>query len=746
MAIIFYPDNSTLYFSLFAETLVNNLDITAVININAYSGLAIVQAHLNLCDGFILGLLCPFPTIPFNGTGAYTVPSNFSSQIPSIAYTVPDLEAFATVDFIDSRTGETISCVQSTLSNGKSMYQPGVIWATVAMACLAALSSLLHTALWRSSGAAQWRVIDVMLSIQQPALVAMLSVSFTNAFLQYAKNFAWSVGLINILSVQESVGHLRNNTGGGVTNGVFGAALAAEVGRRINSTTPADAVPLVDVSLNQAVKIDLPAIIGGIIGNITGRPSGIAAVLPTAAEFTTHTLQPRQFGGIVSVIGGLLGAGANTTNSTSEPIPVVLANSTERFRGMEIYSENLTISPGNVLLTGLINYAILLAIVLAAGLVVLAMASVIYLLTAKKRAPSSQHQSWASRFVQRGEVLAAFLPALISRWLMIVLPPMLAFSFWQWAYGDSWAASLIAGLVLAVFLATFLAYLVPMVKHAHRAGTADVLYPDHYAHGRQHGRNSSATLDGEKLSGYHNKVAERVGILAHPYRSRFYWGSALYVAWAVLRAIFIGFAQKSGLAQVIGLLVIEVAGLFMLLVLRIGRDKKSDWVNVILSLFRLVAWALCIPLTTQVKVIQLPRIIIGFVLVAVTAIPIVLIFLLTVWDLFSPFCHPSFWRRRAIKNEYDEGGDSVQGNGFVHQQDPSEPPRGLSTYDQHHDPTPSSTGSATHLTGQAGHVEANGSPRPPTPNGDWFGTEKTNYTSASNAQQVHPAPSGPHAL
>ena len=59
------------------------------------------------------------------------------------------------------------------------MYQPGVIWATVAMACLAAVSSLLHTALWHSSGAAQWRVIDVMLSIQQPALVAMLSVSFS---------------------------------------------------------------------------------------------------------------------------------------------------------------------------------------------------------------------------------------------------------------------------------------------------------------------------------------------------------------------------------------------------------------------------------------------------------------------------------------------------------------------------------------------------------------------------------------
>lgn len=115
------------------------------------------------------GLLCPLPTYNFNGKGCFlsslrcthnatqgsgVIPLDFysnilggdvSQQVPSLAYVVPDIEAFAQLELRRVEDNEVVACVQSTLSNGWSLHQPRVSWTTGIIAFFALLASLFQS-------------------------------------------------------------------------------------------------------------------------------------------------------------------------------------------------------------------------------------------------------------------------------------------------------------------------------------------------------------------------------------------------------------------------------------------------------------------------------------------------------------------------------------------------------------------------------------------------------------------------
>ena len=110
----------------------------------------------------------------------------------------------------------------------------------------------------------------------------------------------------------------------------------------------------------------------------------------------------------------------------------------------------------------------------------------------------------------------------------------------------------------------------------------------------------------------------------------------------LIRACFISFPQGAsfGLRQSVGLAAVDGLLFLALCILRPGRDKSTDFVQIMLCLFRIVTWALCIALTIQAKVWGIPRAVLGYVLLGVTALAMVFMFFVVLWDTVSPLLIP----------------------------------------------------------------------------------------------------------
>lgn len=554
----------------------------------------------------------------FPGGGIFPVPDDFSSQIPTIAYKIPDLEAVATLRLTDIDGEQVVGCVQATLSNGHSARQSGVLWATVGLALLALFSSLLHSVIAQSVGAAQWRLVDVMLAIQHPAVASLLSLNYPIVFLEYGTNFAWSLGLVDIPSLQDSITATRAATGGH-DRAVFGSNLTAQTASRLNpysvngegSSTGGGSSSLGSLGLRRGLS--------SLARRITLHPSS------SHATVASPLLQARQEYAPNTGPGGSL-----ITGGDSVALPIITRNPDDR-GGIATFVERLNIAPGNTFLTVLVSIAALLAILVAALLVVLAIAFVARLAVRRRSSgPVGRSVShWSDRVTTPSDFLGTITLATAGRFLLFTFPVVVLFAFYQWAHGDSWVGHLLAAISVVVFLAAAAGLLVPMVRHARRG-------EDLYYHDTPPARGSA--------------VAKRWGQMAHMYRPRFYWFAGVWLAYSIVRACFIAFAQGRGTRQAIGLLVLELLVFIALCVLRVGRDKKSDFVFIFLCFSRVAAWAVCIAFIPSANVETIPRVVVGFVLLVVTAVPIIFLFFLTLWDLVTPL----FRRNRRAVNHHDE--------------------------------------------------------------------------------------------
>ena len=72
------------------------------------------------------------PTGNFSAQGSYNI-SAYSSVIPTIAYTIPNLQGNAKLLLSSPDGGEQIACVETSVSNGKSASIPAASYAAVAI-------------------------------------------------------------------------------------------------------------------------------------------------------------------------------------------------------------------------------------------------------------------------------------------------------------------------------------------------------------------------------------------------------------------------------------------------------------------------------------------------------------------------------------------------------------------------------------------------------------------------------------
>ncbi|THG99923.1 hypothetical protein EW026_g2505 [Hermanssonia centrifuga] len=395
--VAYIQHNSSVSFNVSAASVLPNVNVTANLLVNVY-GMRPLNMTIDLCS-LLGGILCPLPTYNFTGADSITLPSSIDVQsfIPSIAYIIPDLEAFAQLTLTEVGTGKVRACVQSTLSNGWSARQKGAEWATGVIALLALFSAIGYSYM-NPEALAAVRLLDVMYLFQTIAASGLLGLNYSSVYRAYASNFSWALGLFSMASsssIQDSINNMRRLTGGNVDNSDAGQA----------------AISLLLASAASLPSVDIKSFLSGTYD------------IPVANS---------------AISNANIYVGGNVETVTQESSNILEA-------GIPIYVNVLGIETENAFMTVFLIVFILAAILLAVlGLGYLALLAF----------------SRTSRGQQTAEDAKARYPAFARAWALrtalICVLPVFIFTFYQWTLKDSWLSIFLSVILLLGLLAGIL--------------------------------------------------------------------------------------------------------------------------------------------------------------------------------------------------------------------------------------------------------------------------------------------------
>ena len=361
---------------------------------------------IDLCS-VLKGALCPLPTYNFTGSDSLTVPSsiNIASLIPQIAYSIPDLEAFAQLTLVEPSTGKLRACIQSTVSNGWSARQEAVEWSAGAVSLFALLS-----ALWLSrdpSSLAPVRLLDLLYLFQAIASSGLLGLNYPSVYRAFTLNFSWALGLFptsTSSAMQRSINSMRQLTGGDTSNSDGGDNAISLVNRKLSPYN----VPSVAISSLSLTRL-------------VNNAQSFAASLDSSGKKTSNLL-----------VGGDV---ATVTQSSSNVLQA----------GIPIYVNSIGIATANAFMTIFFVSLILLAILLAIlGLMYCGI----------RVAERFNHGRWDNDKMR--ERYRDFTHSWSLRVALVAFFPIAAFAFYQWTLKDSWLSILLSVILLIAIVAAIL--------------------------------------------------------------------------------------------------------------------------------------------------------------------------------------------------------------------------------------------------------------------------------------------------
>lgn len=209
-------------------TSTNSQNVTATLDVTAY-GISAFTNTFNPCDEkTLVPQLCPLPDGVFVARGIQQVPAQYASMIPGIAFNVPDISAEAVMKLNSLEDSSIVACIQAQVTNGKTMNVPAVSYVAAGIAGVSLVASGFTAvgSAMSGGGAAGSSVgvatispsfTDVAGWFQGMAMGGMLSVNYPPIYHSFAKNFAFSVGLIPWNGLLTSIDDFRAKTGGNLT-------------------------------------------------------------------------------------------------------------------------------------------------------------------------------------------------------------------------------------------------------------------------------------------------------------------------------------------------------------------------------------------------------------------------------------------------------------------------------------------------------------------------------------------------
>lgn len=115
--------------------------IMASLAITAY-GKNVFSKEFNPCDEATkVEPLCPIPSGDFAAKGTQDVPAEYAGKVPTIAFNIPNLEGQAKLELKSIDDGKSLACIESEVTNGKSMIVPAMSYVAAGIAMCALLLS-----------------------------------------------------------------------------------------------------------------------------------------------------------------------------------------------------------------------------------------------------------------------------------------------------------------------------------------------------------------------------------------------------------------------------------------------------------------------------------------------------------------------------------------------------------------------------------------------------------------------------
>lgn len=374
-------------------------------------------------------LTCAVPAGSFAAQGSQKIPAEYASVIPAIAFNVPDLDGIAKLElFSENDETKNLACVQSTVSNGKSMNVQAVTYVAAGMAGAALGISALGAVAggFHVGGASPSPTFGETFGwFQSIATTGMLSVSYPSIYSSFSKNFGFSTGLIPWASMQTTIDSFRQGTGGNLTT---------------DSWNYLQNVTIVDGSTSSDLS------------NLTKR--SIDSMFLYARDFTASVNG-------TDVVNNNSTASGNGTATESKPMHYV--------HGMQAYVEKLSIPQGNTFMTVLLFFAIVIAVITVG---ILLTKVILEALALMGNLPKSLN-SFRKRYWWR-------LAKTITNLVMLAYGVWTLYCVYQFTNGDSWAAKVLAGVTWAIFtcILGFFAFTIwhKANKYKKMDGDASMLY------------------------------------------------------------------------------------------------------------------------------------------------------------------------------------------------------------------------------------------------------------------------------
>lgn len=372
------------------------------------------------------------PAGTFASQGEQTVPEEYASKIPSIAFQVPDLDGLVKLKVTNAESGNELGCIQSSVGNGHTANLPAAQYAAAGMAAAAlAMSAIGAVASVGGAGATSPSPTfgEVIGWFQSMATNGMLSVQYPKVYQSFTTNFGFSCGLVQWGAMQNAIDNFRAKTGGNTTDNSY-----------------------------EYLKNNVTLVYND------GTNSSVSKRALSAA---TNILLARD-GVTVDVNGTSQDVGDSTiSNSTSSA-----DSKDQRFvSGLQAYAEQLSIPSSNTFMTILLVWAIAVAAIIVLILVFKAILEV----WAQFGKLSPAMESWRKRYWWR-------MAKAITNLMLLLYGVWTLWCVYQWSSGDSWAAQVLAGVTFAIFTAVLAGFTWKIWSKARAAkkmeGTTDKLYDD----------------------------------------------------------------------------------------------------------------------------------------------------------------------------------------------------------------------------------------------------------------------------
>lgn len=381
-------------------------NVSAVLKVTAY-GNDVYSRSFNPCErDTLVKQLCPIPVGNFSARGSQVIPEEFASQIPAIAFQVPDISAAATLQLTSLETGDKVACIKSDVSNGKTANVPavGYIAAGVAGAALAVTGASAAGAALSGGGAAAGGsaaggtgtvspgFTEVVGWFQGMAMNGMLSVNYPPVYRSFTKNFGFAAGIIPWVGLQSSIDSFRAKTGGNLTEDNIDFVRKATMVYSDGSSS---------------------------------RPAGSMFSKRAISSFAT-------------LIGREIETNVNNTAADSA------GQDQSKFQvtvhGIQAYAQRLAVPKSDIFMTALLVVAIVIASIV---LVLLLVKVILEVWSLWGNFPNSLKGFRKHYWGSIARTITSLILLLYGIWVL--------YCVFQFTRGDSWAAKTLAGVTLAVF-------------------------------------------------------------------------------------------------------------------------------------------------------------------------------------------------------------------------------------------------------------------------------------------------------